>query len=116
MIMNAMESKFRLTEENYRYMFDNANDAIWVHNMDGEILAANRACEELTGYTQEELIGMNMTRLFTTESLDISRDVRHKLLEGEDFKQPYEKKLIRKDGIFTDEKLEKAFSEETLGM
>ena len=93
-----MESRFRLTEENYRYMFDNASDAMWVHDMDGELLAANKACEELTGYTQEELIGMNMTRLFTPESLDISRGVRHKLLKGEDFNQPYEKKLVRKDG------------------
>ena len=98
MTRKAMKSRFRLTEENYRYMFDNASDAMWVHNTDGEILAANKACEELTGYTQEELIGMNMMRLFTTESLDVSREVRHKLFEGEDFKQPYEKKLIRKDG------------------
>lgn len=95
---NVMEPRFKLTEDNYRYMFDNASDAMWVNDLDGEILAANKACEELTGYTQEELIGMNMMRLFTTESLDISRGVRHKLLKGEDFKQPYEKKLIRKDG------------------
>jgi len=95
---NVMEPKFRLTEENYRYMFDNASDAMWVHDLDGEILAANKVCEELTGYTQEELIGMNMTRLFTPESLDISKKVKRKLLKGEYFKQPYEKKLVRKDG------------------
>lgn len=98
MMKNVMEPRFRLTEENYRYMFDNASDAMWVHNIEGEILAANEACKELTGYTRKELIGMNMVRLFTPESLDISREVRHKLLKGEDFKQPYEKKLVRKDG------------------
>ena len=70
-----MKSGFELTEQNYRYLFDNASEAIWVHGIKGDILVANKACEELTGYTQEELIGMNMTRLFTPESLDISRKV-----------------------------------------
>ena len=96
-----MESRFRLSEENYRYMFDNASDAMWVHDMDGNIMSANRACEHLTGYSQKELIGMNMTRLFKPESLDLSREVRNKLLEGKDIKQPYEKKLVRKDGTTT---------------
>jgi len=98
MMKHMIKSKFRLTKENYRYMFDNASDAMWVHDLDGELLAANKACEELTGYTQEELIGMNMRRLFSPESLNISGEVKLKLLKGEELKQPYEKKLIRKDG------------------
>lgn len=34
---------------------ENARDAIWVHDLEGNILAANNACEKLTGYRREEL-------------------------------------------------------------
>jgi len=94
-----MKTKFELTEKNYRYLFENANDAIWVHDMEGNIVDANRACEKLTGYTREELIGMNITKfLVTEETLNLAREVRHKLLTGKDIDQPYEQRLLRKDG------------------
>ena len=93
-----MKTKFKLTEQNYRYMFDNASDAMWVHDMEGKILAANKACEKLTGYTRRELIGMNVTRFLTPEFLNTATEVKRRLLEGEEFKQPYEQKLVRKDG------------------
>ena len=28
-----METKFELSEQDHRYLFENANDAIWVHDM-----------------------------------------------------------------------------------
>ena len=93
-----METKFELTEQNYRYLFDNANEAMWVHDMNGDILVANRACEKLTGYAREELAGMNVARFLATEFLDTPREVKRKLLEGEAVEQPYEQRLIRKDG------------------
>ncbi len=93
-----MKNRFELTEQNYRYLFTNASDAMWVHDMDGNILVANKACEKLTGYTGEELAGMNVVRFLTTEFLDSAREVKRKLLEGETIEQPYEQRLTRKDG------------------
>ncbi len=93
-----MKSRFRLTEHNYRYLFNNASDAIWVHDMDGYIQVANKACEKLTGYTLEELDGMNVARFLTTEFRDTAREVKRKLIESEPIEQPYEQRLIRKDG------------------
>lgn len=90
---------FRLTEQNYRYLFDNASDAMWVHDMDGDILVANKACEKLTGYSSRELVKMNITQFLTTDFLDTAREVRRKLLVGESFEQPYQQQLMRKDGI-----------------
>jgi len=94
-----METRFELTEQNYRYLFDNASDAMWVHDMEGNILDANKACEKLTGYTRDELVGMNITRFLTEEFLDAAREVKRKLLEGEAIEQSYEQRLLRKDGI-----------------
>ncbi len=93
-----MKNKFELAEQNYRYLFTNASDAMWVHDMDGNILVANKASEKLTGYTGEELAGMNVVRLLTTEYLDVARERKRKLLEGETIEQPYEQRLTRKDG------------------
>jgi PAS domain S-box-containing protein len=94
-----METKFELREQDYRYLFDNASDAMWVHDMEGSILDGNKAFEKLTGYTREELIGMNATRLLVSEEyLNLAREVRRRLLKGEALEQPYEQRLLRKDG------------------
>jgi len=94
-----METKLKLTEKHYRYLFENASDAMWVHDMRGNIMDINKACEKLTGYNREELIGMNIRDfLVSREYLDLAREIRRKLLAGEDITQPYEQRLLRKDG------------------
>jgi len=82
----------------FQELFEKAHDAMWVHDMQGDIINANKADERLTGYTREELIGMNVRKLLNKESLGLAREVRRRLLDGEDFEQPYEQQLIRKDG------------------
>jgi len=94
-----MKKGFELTEQNYRYMFENATDAMWVHDMKGNILDANKAFGKLTGYSREEFLGMNVMRfLVSGESVDVAREVRRRLLGEEDIEQPYEQRYIRKDG------------------
>jgi PAS domain S-box-containing protein len=93
-----MEAKFELTEEDYRYLFENASDAMWVHDIEGNILDGNGAFEKLTGYTLEEWGSMNIKQFLTEEFLDLARGVKCKLLNGEAIQQPYEQRLLRKDG------------------
>ena len=45
-----MERKFKLTEQDYRYLFENASDAMWVHDVEGNFLDANKAFEILRRY------------------------------------------------------------------
>jgi len=82
----------------YRELFVKAHDAIWMQDLDGKILAANRAAAEYTGYAPGEAIGMNVTAFLTPEALELAREVRRKLLSGQEVEQPYEQKVIRKDG------------------
>ncbi len=93
-----VEAGFELTEQNYRYLFENASDAIWVHDMKGNILDANSVCEKLTGFTRREYLAKNVKDFLTGESLDLAREVQRKLLNGEEISQPYEQRLVRKDG------------------
>lgn len=39
-----------LTEQNFRNLFENASDAMWVQDLDGNFVVVNKACEKLTGF------------------------------------------------------------------
>ena len=88
----------RASEQRYRQLFESAHDAIWVHDLQGNLLAVNRATEELTGYTAEKLLTMNVKTFLTEESLNLARRIRDRLLVAENIEQPYEQQLIRRDG------------------
>ena len=87
-----------VSERNLRRLFENASDAIWVHDLTGHIITANRAVERLTGYSAEELDAMNVRAFLPDEGLSVAGEVRRKLMEKEPVQQPYEQRLIRKDG------------------
>ena len=91
--------QLRASEERYRELFQNAHDAIWVHDMDGNIVSANTAAARLTGYAVEELCRMNVKAFLSEESLNLAKDIRAKLLQGEPVVEPYEQRIINKDGV-----------------
>jgi PAS domain S-box-containing protein len=94
----AMAEQLRISEKNYRDLFESAEDAIWVQNLDGEIIMANEACVKLTGYSLEELVGMNVREVLSGEALQRAGEVRRRLLQGQSLDGPYEQRMIRKDG------------------
>ncbi len=54
------EERLRRSEERFRNLFENAADAVFVHDLEGNFVDVNgRACESL-GYTREELLGMSV--------------------------------------------------------
>jgi len=83
----------------YRDLFENSHDAIWFHDIDGKILAANKASEELTGYPTDEFIGGNIKEFMDAEMLKLAVEVKRKLINGDPMNQPYEQHTITKDGV-----------------
>lgn len=82
----------------FQEIFEKAHDAIWVQDLQGKIIAANQASARLTGYERGELIGRYVSQFLTSQGLELAGEVRRSLLSGEETNQPYEQRIVRKDG------------------
>jgi len=88
--LEATQQELRTSEERYRELFENAHDAIWLHDLDKNIVAANRD-------EPEELYRLNANSLFPAESLEVIHGIEQGLLGGKAVSSIAEIKLIRKD-------------------
>ncbi|MCJ7769846.1 MAG: PAS domain S-box protein [Dehalococcoidales bacterium] len=96
--LEMSQKELRASEEKYRGLFESAHDAIWLHDSEGNIIAANKAAEKLTGYSKEKLTAMNIKSLLSDKNFKIAHQVQSRLLKNESVEQPYEQSLTRKDG------------------
>jgi PAS domain S-box-containing protein len=93
-----LDEQSRRAGKRFQELFEKAHDAIWVQDSEGIIQAANQATADYTGYSLDELVGMNVSEFLRPEGMQLAREIRRKLLSGEEVKQPYEQRVIRKDG------------------
>jgi two-component system sensor histidine kinase DegS len=96
--LRGIRVALRTSQESYEELFTNASDAIWVHDLGGKIVIANRACEKIVGYSPDELIGKNVVEFMSRDALLIAREIRNKLMKGQAIDQRYDQRLIKKDG------------------
>jgi len=96
--LEAARQELKVSEEGYRYLFENAHDAVWLHDLEGNFIAVNQATAKLTGYSKEELEKMNVKGFLSEESLELAQQIRKKLLNNEVVEQPYEQRIFRRDG------------------
>jgi PAS domain S-box-containing protein len=92
------EEALHESERSFRALFEDAYDAIWVHDLEGNIQTVNKAAAELSGYPKEELMRMNVRSFLSAESLNLSREVKDKLTQHQRLDAPYELRIIKKDG------------------
>lgn len=90
--------RLAVSEKNYRGLFENAHDAIWVHDLEGNYVVANRASEKVTGYSMAELMTLNVKVFLSEDGLGHAREVKARLVSGEPLEQPYELRIVRRDG------------------
>ncbi|OPY71787.1 MAG: Blue-light-activated protein [Syntrophorhabdus sp. PtaU1.Bin050] len=60
------EDELRASEERYRTIVENTNDAIYIHDFDGNIIDANENACKMVGYTRDELVGANLAKIDNT--------------------------------------------------
>jgi len=90
------QAALRISEERYRELFENAKDALYVHDLSGRYTSFNRAAEELSGFSREEILGKHFSNFVAPGSLKNARENLCKKLDlqGE---TTYEIELVRKD-------------------
>ena len=71
-------------EEQYRDLFENANDLIQSVDPQGKFLYVNRAWRETFGYREEELAGLSIFDIIHPESRDHCAGLFRRLMSGED--------------------------------
>jgi len=91
------ENVIRESEERYRELFENANDIIYTHDLNGNFTSLNRSGELLTGYSREEAATMNVADVIAPEYLKLAREmIAHKASERKS--TVYEIDIITKEG------------------
>lgn len=91
------EASIRESEERYRELFENANDIIYTHDLQGNFTSLNRSGERITGYTREETMMMNVADVIAPEYLNLAREMIAQKA-SQKVSTVYEIDIITKDG------------------
>ncbi|MFQ6115698.1 MAG: PAS domain S-box protein, partial [bacterium] len=90
--------KLKASEEKYRVLFENANDAIFIADaVTGNLLFANEMAEKLTGRNRRELVGMHQSKLHPKEKFAYHKKIFTELINS-DNAIDIEAEVERKDG------------------
>jgi PAS domain S-box-containing protein len=66
-LQKQSEESLRQSEDNYRDLVENSSDLLCTHDLDGNLLSINNAAVNVTGYSKEEALKMNMRDILVPE-------------------------------------------------
>ena len=95
----SAEEALRQSEEQYRQLFEQSLDAIYVASRDGRALDFNQAAMTLFGYSREEILQMSITDLYPTPE---ERLRFQKAIESTGSVTNFPVQLRRKNGDYLD--------------
>ena len=73
----------RESEERYRDLFDNASDLVCMAAPDGSLLYVNKAWQEGTGYSEDEIARMQLLEIVHPDNRTHFGEVLRRVLGGE---------------------------------
>ena len=92
-------ASFLLDSENhFRELVENANDAIALLSPEGIIEFVNRGTEKLLGWTRKELLGSHIRTVVTPATLSLVEERTRRFLAGERLSSIFDAELVHKDG------------------
>jgi PAS domain S-box-containing protein/putative nucleotidyltransferase with HDIG domain len=92
-----IEDALRESEEKYRLLIENANEAIFVAQ-DGKLKFINPKTIEIIGYSQEELMSNLFTQFIHPDDQQMVMDKHVRRLRGDEMANVYPFRVIKKDG------------------
>ncbi len=91
------EEELRESEERYRLLVENANDAIFIIE-DGKVKFPNSKTEEMTGYSEKELSEIPFINIIHPDDREMVLERRRKRLLGKKPPSIYSFRMINKSG------------------
>ncbi len=85
------------SEQRYRSLFEQSNDAVFILDLNGVHLKANHRATEMMGYTLDEIVGRPFWDLIAPAEQAKSHDIWKELLAGQQI-APYERIFRKQDG------------------
>lgn len=85
-------------ERHYRELVENANDVVYVHDLQGNFTDVNAAATRIYGYTTDEVLAMNIAHIVDPEWLPRAIESTQARIKGEPRSEAYELLTRRKDG------------------
>ncbi|WP_319574298.1 cache domain-containing protein [uncultured Desulfobacter sp.] len=73
----------RRSENKFRTLFNNASDAIYIHDLEGNLLEANQKVFDYSGYGRDELLNMKVTDIDAPESATLAQSRIEKINRDE---------------------------------
>jgi PAS domain S-box-containing protein len=92
-----IEQELRQSEERYRDLVENAHDLIYEHDLEGNYTSTNKAGQDITGYSSEESLKLNLEQTVAPEYLEKAKQMLRRKLAGEKV-TAYDLEIIAKDG------------------
>jgi two-component system cell cycle sensor histidine kinase/response regulator CckA len=102
-VASAIDSKrsqeaLRQSEEQYRELFENANDMLVTVDLEARIASVNRTGLRMMGYTLEEVRGRKVYEMLDPASRQRSQEMLEAKLRGSSLTTVYEAELLTRSG------------------
>jgi len=94
------ENQLQASERQYRELYEKATDAIYTHDLQGNLTSINQTGLDFLGYQLSELIGMNMADLLPPEDYARASEMIDQKFSGELKNTVYEVQVMTKDRRF----------------
>ncbi|MBI5141169.1 MAG: PAS domain S-box protein [Nitrospirae bacterium] len=95
---NAARTLLRRSEERFRVIFESSAMGIVITDLDGRPVHANRAFQEMIGYTEDELASMKFSEFTHPDDLPANLELFHDLATGRRDYYRMEKRYVHKSG------------------
>jgi len=84
--------------DHYRSIIEAAQDMIFIHNLEGKITYVNKASTSESGYSEEELLSMNVAQNVPPEYYPKMQELEIKRMQGNREVFTYEMEYLKKNG------------------